>query len=105
MNFILKQLRKTQLGDGASFVRVPVMPSCIRPKSLARSIGYTFKFQVRRQNAACSKSTGDCGPAFPHELPGDVAPEALLWLDRWRLADLVLVMGTRCMQSSLRMKW
>ena len=105
MNSILKKLRRTQFGEGASFVRVPVMPSRIRPKSLARSIGYTLKFQVRRQNAACSKSTGDCGPAFPHELPGDVAPEALLWLNRWRLADLVLVMGTRCMQSSLRMSW
>ena len=105
MTFILRKLRSRQFGDGPSFVKIPVLACPIRRDRLARSIGYTLKFQVRRQNAACSKSTGDCGPAFPHELPGDVAPEALLWLNRWRLADLLLVKGTRCLASSLRMSW
>lgn len=105
MNFILKQLRKTRFGEGPTYVRIPVMPVRVTPGSLARCVGYTFKFQVRRQEAACSKSTGNCGPAFPYELPADVAPEALLWLDRWELADLALVIGTTCLRSSLRMRW
>ena len=105
MTVLLKGLQKAQFGEGPSFVRVPVMPVTIQPNSLARYVGYTFKIQVRCQNPACSNSTGDCRPAFPHELPSDVSPEALLWLDRWKLADLALVMGTSCLRSAFRMGW
>ena len=105
MNFLLKKLRKTQFGIGPEHVRTPVMPVRVSADRLARYIGYTFKFQARRQDAACSKSTGQCGPAFPHELPSDVAPEALLWLDRCALSDIVLVIGTKALRTSLKMQW
>ncbi len=105
MNRVVSSLRKHSFGRGAARVRKPFLGLPVRDGDMARRVGYVFKAQVRRQDPRGSHSTGEAGPAWEHELRPDLMPDVLLWLDRWKLADFAIVVGTERMRKALRMRW
>lgn len=105
MNAVLSRLQKKSFGEGSARVRKPFLGLRVRDGDMARRLGYVFKAQVRRPDPRGSHSTGEAGPAWKHELPADLMADVLLWLDRAKLADFAIVVGTMTIRKALRMQW
>ena len=93
---------------GPRYVRVPILPyEVLTLERLQSKLGYCLKGQPRRPDftGTISKTTGESGPAWQHELAADLVVEPLLWLDRWTFTDLTVVIGTYDLRGALKGRW
>lgn len=104
---VVDELSAEQFGDGSSFVRKPIdRREILCLERLQSRTGYCLKIQVRGMvlDGNVSQSTGDSGPTSQHEVRGPAIVEPLLWLDRLKFSDLLIVLGTSKLRSIGTMK-